>query len=166
MIKRNTCLNQFTHLLTKQPDALAQLCGGEEYKSIYGTVKFYQTGCGCLVASEVAGLPACENECCFSVLGFHIHAGKSCTGNAKDPFADTLSHFDKYVCKHPYHAGDMPPLFSNNGYALSIFLTNRFNVSEIIGRAVVIHSMPDDFNTQPSGGAGEKIACGIITLCN
>jgi len=56
----------------------------------------------------------------------------------------------------------MPPLFGNNGRAVSIFLTNRFSIEEVIGKAVIIHGSPDDFTTQPSGNAGEKIACGII----
>jgi Cu-Zn family superoxide dismutase len=35
-------------------------------------------------------------------------------------------------------------------------------VDEVIGRGVIIHGSPDDFTTQPSGNAGEKIACGVI----
>ncbi|MDE7275500.1 MAG: superoxide dismutase family protein, partial [Lachnospiraceae bacterium] len=26
----------------------------------------------------------------------------------------------------------------------------------------IIHRMPDDFETQPSGNSGEKIGCGVI----
>lgn len=39
---------------------------------------------------------------------------------------------------------------------------DRFNVSDIIGRTVIIHNMAEDFTSQPSGNAGEKIACGVI----
>ncbi len=55
------------------------------------------------------------------------------------------------------HAGDLPPLLSNNGRAYCQVLTGRFRVSDVIGKTVVIHSGPDDFMTQPSGNAGEKI---------
>ena len=41
--------------------------------------------------------------------------------------------------------------------------TDRFTVDDAIGKTVVIHSEPDDFRTQPSGNAGTKIACGVIT---
>ena len=71
-------------------------------------------------------------------------------------------HFDKDNCPHPFHSGDLPPLFGNNGKAVSIFLTNRFSVDEIIGRIMIIHGSPDDFTTQPSGNSGMKIACGVI----
>ena len=42
--------------------------------------------------------------------------------------------------------------------------TDRFSVSDVIGRTVVVHSNPDDFHSQPAGNAGTKIACGVI--CN
>jgi Cu-Zn family superoxide dismutase len=41
-------------------------------------------------------------------------------------------------------------------------LTDRFAVSEVLGKAVVLHRQPDDFHTQPAGNAGAKIACGLI----
>ncbi|MGN1123171.1 MAG: superoxide dismutase family protein, partial [Eubacterium sp.] len=79
-----------------------------------------------------------------------------------DPFADASTHSNSDNCPHPYYKGDMPPLFSAGGRAFSAFLSDRFTIDEIIGKAVIIHSSPDDFTTQPSGNAGEKIACGII----
>ena len=48
------------------------------------------------------------------------------------------------------------------GNAYLSFKTDRFTVKEILGRTIVIHSYPDDFQYQPSGNAGRKIACGII----
>ena len=41
-------------------------------------------------------------------------------------------------------------------------LLNKFSINEIIGKTVIIHDMPDDFTTQPSGNSGTKIACGVI----
>lgn len=60
------------------------------------------------------------------------------------------------------NAGDLPPLFENNGLAVSVFLTNRFSVNQIIGKTIIIHDKPDDFTTDPSGNSGTKIACGVI----
>lgn len=79
-----------------------------------------------------------------------------------DPFADAMSHYNPNDCEHPHHAGDLPPLFGNDGFALLLFLTSRFSVDEIIGKTVIIHDQPDDFTTQPSGNSGTKIACGVI----
>ena len=83
-------------------------------------------------------------------------------GNAEDPFADALTHYNPNDCEHPNHAGDLPPLFDNSGYSFQTVLTNRFTVKEIIGKTIIIHAMPDDFKTQPSGDSGMKIACGKI----
>ena len=112
--------------------------------------------------ADVAGLPFEEGTCTEKIFGFHIHTGETCTGNEEDPFADTGLHYNPDSCPHPEHAGDLPPLFGNNGYALTMFYTNRFVPEEVIGHTVVIHDMPDDFHTQPAGDSGSKIACAEI----
>ncbi len=77
-------------------------------------------------------------------------------------FPNTGNHYNPGNVPHPEHAGDLPPLLSNNGYAWMSFYTSRVNVEDIIGRSIVIHSMRDDFTTQPSGNSGDKIGCGVI----
>ena len=150
-------------LIQRQPQAAAAVNGSEEYPDISGVVKFYTTKNGTLVYADINGLPSAGNRCSQEIFGFHIHEGESCTGNTDDPFADAGAHLNKDNCGHPFHMGDMPPLFGNNGRAVSIFLTNRFTVDDVIGKAVIIHGSPDDFTAQPSGNAGRKIACGIIS---
>jgi len=149
-------------ILRQRPHATAVVRGGSEYPEITGRVQFYQMRMGVLIAAEVFGLPAGRGTCESSVFGFHIHSGSTCSGNMQDPFADVMEHYNPDQCIHPQHAGDLPPLFGNNGYAFQVFLTNRFTVWEIIGKTVIIHDMPDDFRSQPGGDAGTKIACGQI----
>ncbi|MBE7056693.1 MAG: superoxide dismutase family protein [Ruminococcaceae bacterium] len=134
--------------LFKQPSARANIRGNELYPDIKGMIKFYQTGFGVIVSVQLSELP--EN----SVLGFHIHDGDNCK--------ELSTHYNPRNDLHPYHAGDLPPVFSAGGYAFSAVLTNRFTVNEIVGRTVILHGLPDDFTTQPSGKSGEKIACGVI----
>lgn len=141
--------------------ARADIRGGKNYPDIKGKVLFYQTEGGVIVAVEIKGLPV-GRECKEPIFAFHIHEGGSCSGNMDDEFAHVGAHYNPRNCNHPQHAGDMPVLFSNNGYALLIFYTARFSVKDIIGRTVIIHNRSDDFVTQPSGNAGEKIACGVI----
>ena len=50
----------------------------------------------------------------------------------------------------------------NQGYAWQVFYDKRFFVDDILGRSVIIHSMTDDFSSQPSGNSGAKIGCGVI----
>ncbi len=124
---------------------------------------FYQLRQGVIIRTDVINLPKGDSVCRSPVFAFHIHSGSACTGNSEDPFADANTHYNPYDCPHPYHAGDLPPLWGADGRALSVCLSDRFTVREIIGKTVIIHSQPDDFITQPSGNAGEKIACGVIT---
>ena len=77
-------------------------------------------------------------------------------------FPNTGNHYNPDNVPHPEHAGDLPPLLSNNGYAWMSFYTGRIDPNEVIGRSLVIHSMRDDFSSQPSGNSGDKIACGVI----
>ncbi len=154
--------NFFEPFFSRHPKAVAYVSGSSEYSLIKGIVRFYNSAYGVFVIAQISGLPI-GNMCASPIFGFHIHEGASCSGNADDPFADTLTHYNPKGCPHPYHAGDLPPLFSANGYAYSAVLTNRFTIDEIVGKTIVIHSSPDDFTSQPSGNAGEKIACGVIT---
>ncbi len=142
--------------------AYAEISGSTAFPNIRGAVTFRQTPYGVMVNANVIGLPASDDGCAGKFLGFHIHSGGACTGDEKDPFADALSHYNPGNCTHPFHAGDLPPLLSAGGHAISACLTDRFSVSEIIGKTVVIHSAPDDFTTQPAGNSGIKIACGVI----
>ena len=137
------------------PKAIARIYGGKDYPQLSGTVRFFLGIDGVIVEVEVKGLPETES----GFLGFHIHAGGSCTGEG---FADTESHYNPGEDIHPQHAGDLPPLLSNDGKAYMKVLSNCFSIEEIIGRTVIIHDAPDDFRTQPSGNAGMKIACGVI----
>ena len=138
-----------------EPAAVAHVRGSEAHPDIRGCVRFRQMGGGVLVTAEIRGLPG-DN----GFFAFHIHSGSGGTGEG--PFACVGGHYDPAGRPHPDHAGDLPPLFGNRGYAYLSVFTDRFTVDEVIGRAVVIHAKPDDFTTQPSGNSGERIACGEI----
>ncbi|MDD4124900.1 MAG: superoxide dismutase family protein [Eubacteriales bacterium] len=162
MASRNYMSSQLVSLFENPPDAVAVIKGSPAYARISGRTEFYQTHIGVIVVSYITGLPYLPGKCEPNILAMHIHNGTGCTGDAEDPFADAGTHYNPGDCDHPAHAGDMPPLFVNKGYAFSVFLTDRFNVRDIIGLPVIIHDRRDDFTTQPSGDAGKKIACGII----
>lgn len=162
-MKRSHEWNRFiSTLASSYPTAFAYLYGDEIHADIFGTVLFFPIWNGTLVVATVEGLPYEEKVCHEQIFGFHIHEGSTCTGNSLDPFADTGGHYNPKNCNHPQHAGDLPPLFGNHGYAFQIFYTERFLPDEIVGRTCIIHDMPDDFRTQPSGNSGKKIACGEI----
>lgn len=143
-------------------DAKAHIKGGKKYPKIDGIVTFKETKNGVLVSAKINGLPQSKDSCEGRFFGFHIHEGTACTGNLTDEFANAKSHLNPTNCPHPFHIGDLPPLIENNGYAYMSVLINKFKIKDILGKVIIIHNSPDDFNSQPSGNSGTKIACGKI----
>ena len=148
----------FSELLGRErPQAVAWIQGNENQPQLGGFVKFYATLYGgVLVEAEIYGLP--DTEVFSNFYAFHIHE----YGNCSDNFSHVGGHYNPKEVMHPYHAGDMPPLVSNQGYAWSTFYDGRFEIADIIGKPIIIHRNLDDFTTQPSGNAGEMIGCGVI----
>lgn len=135
--------------------AKAIIRGSDEYPKIRGEIIFRQVKDGVLVTARITGLPTTKS----GFYGFHIHEGDDCDGA---DFPGTKGHYNPKSRPHPSHAGDLPPLLACKGNAYMQVKTDRFRICDIIGRTVIIHDDPDDFRTQPSGDAGEKIACGVI----
>lgn len=138
----------------RRPNAVACLRGRPGGPR--GTVRLFEDACCVTVEVEMSGLE--ENGSGF--FGLHIHEGESCAG---ENFSGTLSHFDPEGKPHPLHAGDLPPLLrQRSGKAYLKVRTDRFQLCQVLGRTVVLHAMADDFQSQPAGNAGEKLACGVI----
>lgn len=155
----------FVHILSShKPYAAAYVRGSEHYPTVAGRILFYPAGKhGVLVVSNVHGLPVSGEQCRTDIFAMHIHENGVCEAYAKDAFLSAGGHLNPDDCPHPAHAGDLPPLFAlDNGNAFSVVLTDRFGVAEIIGKSVILHRNPDDFQTQPAGNAGEHIACGTV----
>lgn len=150
----------FLSLLTEdRPDAIAILRGNEEHSDISGIVKFFALPeSGILIAAEISDLPSGEVEDTPTFFAFHIHEMGDCSGS----FANTGNHYNPDNVPHPEHAGDLPPLLSNDGYAWMVVYDSFLTLPMILNRSVIVHSAPDDFRTQPSGNSGTKIACGVI----
>jgi len=153
--------NYFLSLLSEEePDAVAVIKGDTMYPDINGIVKFYALPeSGVLIAAEISDLPDGREEDTPTFFAFHIHENGDCSAS----FANTGVHYNPDNVPHPEHAGDLPSLLSNDGYVWMIIYDSFLTLPMILNRSVVIHQNPDDFTTQPSGNAGEKIACGVIT---
>ena len=139
-----------------KPDAVARVTGGEDAPQLSGCVRFYQENGCVLIEADVSGLPKASETGFF---GFHIHRGRSCSGEG---FSATEGHYNLLGKEHPEHTGDLTPLLCCEGNAYLSVKTDRFCVDGVIGRTVAIHSDIDDFRTQPAENAGRKIACDVI----
>jgi len=152
---------------SKQPKVQATIQGGPLAPGIRGSVLFKDVPGGTEVLVEVHGLPpyqpAQAGKQPIGPFGFHIHEFcNCCIGDPSNPFQAAGGHWNPDNQPHGNHAGDLPVLFSNNGYALMAFFTNRFKPKDVIGKSIIIHENPDDYRSQPAGNSGKRLACGVI----
>lgn len=147
--------------------AVAQITGGPLAPQIRGTVILQDVPGGTIVSAYIWGLPpyqkADNGKSPVGPHGFHIHQNGSCRiGDKNNPFQAAGGHWNPSNEPHGNHAGDLPVLFSNKGFAYMSFFTDKFKVLEVLGKAIIIHQNPDDYQSQPSGNAGKRLACGVI----
>jgi Cu-Zn family superoxide dismutase len=131
-----------------------------------GTVTFTEAVTGVLISAELAGLPPGPH-------GFHIHE----TGTCEPPFESAGGHYNLTGAEHGFlavggpHAGDMPNIHVPESGVLTVDVLNTLvsleegapeTLFDDDGSAILIHADPDDYQGQPSGHAGERIACAVI----
>jgi len=104
--------------------------------------------------------------------GFHIHEKGDCSapdatsaGGHFNPGGHPHGHPDKDA----RHAGDLPMLVADAQGNASLKATLKgISLSAgshaIVGRGLIVHAAPDDYTTQPTGNAGGRVACAVITL--
>lgn len=134
--------------------------------SVAGTVEFIEETNGVRVIANVSGLQANSKH------GFHIHEKPDCTA----PDASSAGgHFNPMGHDHgspntEFHAGDLGNLETDaEGIAKLDMIFSHISLTPadaayIVNRSVVIHADEDDFESQPAGNAGARVACGTITL--
>jgi Cu-Zn family superoxide dismutase len=131
-----------------------------------GQARLQETPNGVLVTVTFTKAPAGEHA-------FHVHE----TGRCEAPkFESAGGHFSPDGKQHGFmdakgpHAGDLPNVHVPEDGKLEFeFLIDRVTLREgksslldRDGAALVLHAGADDYKTNPSGGAGDRIACGVI----
>jgi superoxide dismutase, Cu-Zn family len=103
--------------------------------------------------------------------GFHIHEKGDCgdNGNAAGGHYNPLSTPHGAPSADPHHAGDFGNVTADaSGIVNTRFTTRSITVESgpttAIGHAIILHANPDDLQTQPTGNAGARIACGVVTM--
>jgi Cu-Zn family superoxide dismutase len=130
-----------------------------------GSAALVETPNGLLIQLDVAGLPA-------GAHGFHIHETGTC--DAPD-FKSAGGHFAPdgrqhgFLAEDGYHAGDLPNVYAEEGSATradvfvrDLTLAGEGGLLDDDGAALVIHATVDDYQTDPAGHAGDRLACGVI----
>ena len=101
--------------------------------------------------------------------GFHVHETGSCDPatefkSAGGHLADGKEH--GFLVEGGPHPGDMPNQMVQEDGVLVAEVANDLLTEELIfdadGSAILIHAGRDDYQSQPSGDAGGRVACGVI----
>ena len=101
----------------------------------------------------------------------HLHEKGDCS--AEDA-SSAGGHWNPTMKPHgrrgqgAYHKGDVGNMTADsNGKAELDLVIEGWTIggadsTNILEKAVIIHAKPDDFTSQPSGNAGDRISCGVI----
>lgn len=102
--------------------------------------------------------------------GLHLHQVGDCSDVGV--FKKSGGHVGKVEGGHGLlnaagpEGGDIPNIYAHAdgsaGYEAFSTLTSFSDLYDEDGAAIIIHANPDDHLTQPIGGAGPRVACGVI----
>ena len=131
---------------------------------VHGVVTFLRTGGATRISANMSGFKPNTSH------GMHIHEKGDCSSS------DGMSaggHFNPTSKPHgnpasaEHHVGDMPALVADASGNASFQgelapMSVGAGVTDIVGKAVIVHKDADDYATQPTGNSGARVACGVI----
>ena len=147
------------------PAAIAHVAGASG-SLVSGTLALVPMHGGVRVTGDLGGLAPGSH-------GFHIHQTGDCSA------ADASSaggHFNPTGSGHGragsamHHAGDIDNIVADASGVAHVAVQLRgvslggAATTDIVGRALVVHAAPDDYQSQPAGNSGARIGCGVILV--
>ncbi len=134
---------------------------------VSGTVEFRRLGKATEIRYMLDGLAPGDH-------GFHLHANADCGADSTGtPGSAAGDHFNPAASPHGApsatitgrHAGDFGNVTADaQGRAEGIVIDSVLafgGPTSLVGHAAIVHEKADDLESQPSGGAGGRVACGI-----
>lgn len=166
--KAASCQCESVNKITEAQQTLTAICVLEHSDKVQGTILFkQQPGASTLIVGKITGLAP-------GAHGFHIHEfgdlSNGCESAGKHYDPDGVDHGDT----DQGHVGDLGNVTADkNGVADVSIVAKRIDLAgdrSVVGRAVVIHQDQDDLGqggdaeSLKTGNAGDRLACGVITL--
>lgn len=139
------------------------LQGSPDDTDFAGTVTIHPAGTGVHLVADVAGVDTDGKH------GIHVHENGQCDheGEGGQHFTSAGGHFNPAGADHacpptePRHAGDLGNIEVSGGKGhLELSVTN-LTLEQVTGKAIILHANEDDCKTQPTGNAGDRLACGV-----
>lgn len=132
-----------------------------------GELRFEMVDDNIHVTGEVTGLSTGGEH------GFHVHE----TGDCSAPDATSAGgHFNPDDSDHgragqgEHHVGDSDNLIANDEGVAEVdrqlhgATIGDGAATDIVGKGVIVHAQADDYVSQPTGDAGDRLACGVIEI--
>ena len=166
--RAETCQCESVNRLTEDSNTVVAQCILEHSDAVKGTILLIQApGTATLIKGKITGLTPGEH-------GFHIHEfgdmSKGCETMGGHYNPDGVDHGDL----EQGHVGDLGNITADeDGTASFSIQANRVELignRSVIGRGIVVHADPDDLGqggdeeSKKTGNAGDRLACGVITL--
>ncbi|MBI4511501.1 MAG: superoxide dismutase family protein [Deltaproteobacteria bacterium] len=131
-----------------------------------GTVALEQGPLGVALRATLTGIPP-------GAHAFHVHQ----TGKCEPSFEAAGAHVNPLGKEHGFlnarghHAGDLPNVHVPEAKKLTMeffvpgvtLMRGPNPLLDRDGAALVVHEHADDYRTHPTGEAGARIACGVVT---
>jgi superoxide dismutase, Cu-Zn family len=132
-----------------------------------GTASFEDSASGLKVKVTLTAVPTDGQK------GMHLHATGDCGNSTLSDGGVTAhgaagGHWNPGDAGHacpptdPRHAGDLGNITVASGAGTLELTLAGVKVSDVVGKAIILHGAADDCTTQPTGNSGGRIGCAVI----
>lgn len=130
---------------------------------VFGLVKMVQDAEGIRITGEISGLTP------GGLHGFHLHEFGDCAspdGMGVGGHFNPGGHVHAGPTSLERHFGDFGNIQADEaGVArIDLRIAGAQGLEMVFGRGIIVHAGPDDENSNPTGNAGPRIACGVVGM--
>ena len=133
-----------------------------------GQVKFTEKDGSVTMEASISGLSEGKHA-------IHIHEKGDCSAadgkSAGGHWNPTNSNHGRFGSPKGYHKGDIGNFITKpDGIGFISLTTSEWCINcndsnkNIVGKSIIVHDGEDDFTSQPSGDAGNRVGCGVINM--
>ena len=149
--------------------AIATLTGTMPDTTVTGTVKFEQNNGKVKMMLQIS-IPKKANQ----TVAVHIHENGACGDMGKAAgghWNPTNQNHGKWGSAN-FHLGDIGNVdLDGSGNGTMEMETDLWSIGgdankDVMGKGIIVHGGKDDYTTQPTGNAGSRIGCGVISKSN